>query len=103
MFAAIAIKVAILDSGFVSKSGKKIYGLCHFYKSSHSKAQTGLEISTLAIVDVDFNSAYHVSTRQTSGKSIDDVGTRVDEYLRHFTGDCKLLPNDIGYLVTDGY
>ena len=100
---ATAIKVAALDSSFVSKSGKKTYGLGHFYNSAHSKAQTGLEISTLAIVDVDFNTAYHVSTRQTSEKSIDDAGTRVDEYLRHFTEDCKRLPNDIGYLVTDGY
>jgi hypothetical protein len=36
-------------------------------------------------VDVDFNTAYHVSTRQTSEKTADAEGSRVDEYLLHFT------------------
>jgi hypothetical protein len=52
---------------------------------------------------VDFNTAYHVSTRQTSEKTADADGSRVDEYLRHFTEDCKLLPASIRYLVTDGF
>ncbi len=100
---ATAIKVAAMDCSFVSKSGKKTYGLGNFYNGSQGKAQAGLEISTLVIVDVDFNTAYHVSTRQTSEKTADAEGSRVDEYLLHFTEDCKLLPADIGYLVTDGY
>ena len=100
---AKAIKVAAMDCSFVSKSGKKTYGLGNFYNGSQGKAQTGLEISTLAIVDVDFNTAYHVSTRQTSEKTADAEGSRIDEYLLHFTEDRKLLPADIGYLVTDGY
>lgn len=98
-----ATKIAALDCSFVSKSGTKTHGLGNFYNGSQSKAETGLEISTLAIVDVDFNTAYHVSTRQTSGKTSDADGSRVDEYLLHFKEDCKLLPLCIRYLIADGY
>jgi hypothetical protein len=63
-----ATKVAALDCSFITKSGKMTYGLGNFYNGKQGKAETGLEISTLAIVDVDFNTAYHVSTRQTSDK-----------------------------------
>lgn len=98
-----AVKIAALDASFVSKSGNKTYGLGNFYNGNQSKAETGLEISTLAIVDVDFNTAYHVSTRQTPVKSEDVDGTRVTEYLRHFKEDCHILPKNIRYLATDAY
>ena len=82
-------KMAGLDASFVSKSG--------------GKAETGLEISTLVIVDVGFNTAYHVSTRQTPVKTKDADGSRVTAYLNHFKTDCHALPKDIRYLVTDAY
>jgi len=50
-------KVAALDASFVSKSGGKTYGLGNFYNGKQGKAETGLEISTLVIVDVGFNTA----------------------------------------------
>jgi hypothetical protein len=71
------------------------YGLGNFYNGKQGKAETGLEISTLAIVDVDFNTAYHVSTRQTPDKCEEADGTRVDKYLCHFREDYRLLPKEI--------
>lgn len=100
---ASATKVAAMDCSFISKSGKKTYGLGNFYNGKKGEAETGLEISTLAIVDVDFNTAYHVSTRQTPDKPENTNDTRVDGYLSHFTEDYRLLPKDIHYVVTDGY
>jgi hypothetical protein len=99
----VARKIAVMDASFVSKSGDKTYGLANFYNGCQGKAEKGLEISTLAIVDVDFNTAYHVSTRQTPVKTKDADGSRVTAYLDHFKKDCHALPSDIRYLVTDAY
>ncbi|MFZ2450728.1 MAG: transposase [Methylovulum miyakonense] len=100
---APARKIAVLDASFVSKSGDKTHGLGNFYNGCQGKAEKGLEISTLAIVDVDFNTAYHVSTRQTPVKTKDADGSRVTAYLDHFKKDCHALPKDIRYLATDAY
>ncbi len=100
---ATAQKIAVMDASFVSKSGDKTYGLGHFYNGCQGKAEKGLEISTLAIVDVGFNTAYHVPTRQTPVKTKDADGSRVTAYLEHFKKDCHALPKDIRYLVTDAY
>jgi hypothetical protein len=43
-------------------SGKHTYGLDRFYNSKPGKAEKGLEISTLALVDVTDNTAYNLST-----------------------------------------
>lgn len=98
-----AILIAATDCSFISKSGKKTYGLGNFYNGKISKAERGLEISTLAIIDIEFNTAYHVSTRQTPA-TLDDDDTRVSTYLNHFKEDVHLLPENVErYLVTDGY
>jgi len=56
-------KIAALDASFMEKSGEKTYGLGKFYNSKQSKAENGWEISTLAVIDVDYNTAYHLTTR----------------------------------------
>lgn len=43
-----------MDCSFISKSGDKTYGLAKFWNSKQAKAEKGLEISTLAVVDVDY-------------------------------------------------
>jgi hypothetical protein len=97
-----AVKIAAMDCSFVAKSGKKTYGLAQFWNGKQGKAEKGLEISTLAVVDVDYNTAYHVSTRQTPAESKDGE-TRVHDYVRHFQKDCYALPEDVRYVVTDAY
>jgi len=71
-------------------------------KFFEKKLYPRLEISTLAIVDVDYNTAYNLSTRQTSVKLINDE-TRIDQYLAHIQEDRASLPPSIRYLVADGY
>jgi hypothetical protein len=94
--------VAAMDCSFISKSGKHTYGLDKFYHGSVSKAEKGLEISTLAVVDVTYNTAYNLSTRQTP--PLDNTSkTRVDQYLDHIRSDIDSLPSCIRYLVVDGY
>jgi hypothetical protein len=86
----------------VTKSGKKTYGLGKFWDGKQGKAENGLEISTLAVVDVDYNTAYHVSTRQTPPES-EEGETRVHDYVRHFKKDCYAFPEDALYVATDAY
>lgn len=97
-----AVKIAAWDCSFVTKSGKKTYGLAQFWNGKQGKAEKGLEISTLAVVDVDYNTAYHVSTRQTPPESKEGE-TSVHDYVRHFQKDCYALPEEIRYVVTDAY
>jgi hypothetical protein len=94
--------VAVMDCSFSPKSGQQTYGLDHFYNSQHSRAEKGLELSTLALVDVDYNTAYHFSSRQTP-KLDDPKETRVDWYLKHLHDDHSALPPGIRYVVADGY
>lgn len=50
--------VAAMDCRFNDNSGKQTYGLDKFYTSQPSKAEQGLEISNLALVEVDYHTAY---------------------------------------------
>lgn len=99
---ATACIIAALDCSFIKKSGDKTYGLGKFWNSKQAKAEKGLEISTLAIVDVDYNTAYHVSTRQTAPESAKGE-TRIHDYVRHFKKDCHALPKSVRYIATDAY
>src|SRR5262252_11148242 len=40
------------DASFLAKSGKRTFGLGHFFNGCASRAERGLEISTLAVVDI---------------------------------------------------
>jgi hypothetical protein len=97
-----ATLIGVMDCSFVRKSGDKTYGLGKFWDSKQGKAEKGLEISTLAVVDVDYNTAYHVSTCQTPPESKEGE-TRVNDYVRHFKEDCHALPKNVRYIVTDAY
>ena len=44
--------VSAHDASFIPKSGKQTFGLGHFFNGCASRAERGLEMSTLAVVDV---------------------------------------------------
>jgi hypothetical protein len=44
--------VSAHDASFLPKSGKQTFGLGHFFNGCASRAERGLELSTLAVVDV---------------------------------------------------
>jgi hypothetical protein len=94
--------IAAVDGSFISKSGKQTYGLDKFYKESLSQVEKGLKISTLAVVDVTYNTAYNRSTHQTPALTKPDE-TRVDQYLAHLRPNRAALPECVRYLVADGY
>jgi hypothetical protein len=79
-----------------------------FYHGSRNQSEYGLEFSELAVVDVDYGTAYHLSMEQTPDtatlhKTIGADKTRIDWYVTHLWRDGPLLPPEIRHLVTDGY
>ncbi len=94
--------VFVMDCSFVQKAGDHTYGLDYFYNGSHSRAEKGLELSTLGIIDVDYNTAYPLSTRQTPHLD-NPKETRVDWYLKHLVEDKAALPAGVRYGIFDGY
>jgi len=114
-------KIAVLDCSFITKSGKKTYGLGFFYDSSHDQACKGLEVSNLAVIDVTDNTGYSLSAWQTpppeeiavlvagqrsaEGDEQEAAAeiTRVDFYAHHVRRDAVYLPDEVKYLVVDGY
>jgi hypothetical protein len=95
----------ILDASFVPKSGKHTYGLDRFWNGSHSRAEKGLEISTLAWLDITDNCAYSLSVEQTppSASTSEPEATRMDVYGDQLSRVVKAHDlRFLRYVVTDG-
>jgi hypothetical protein len=97
--------VLAFDPSFVPKSGQRTPGLDMFWNGAHSRAEKGLEMATLAWVDVTQNSADTLSVEQTpTTLNRDAEQTRIDPYLAHServvtTQQLQALK----YLVADSY
>lgn len=97
-----SVLLLVQDPSFIPKSGKKTFGLGKFFNSCVGKAQRGLEISTLALVDVRMNTAYSLSAKQTPS-SLSSDETRLDFYLSHLQEVVPHILKRVGYAVMDGY
>jgi len=95
----------VLDASFVPKSGQHTYGLDRFWNGSHSRAEKGLELSTLAWLDITDNCAYCLSVEQTppSAATADLEATRMDVSLDQLSRVVKAHDlRFLRYVVTDG-
>ena len=100
-------KIGAIDGTVVSKSGKRTYGRDHFYHSRHDRPERCLEFSELAVVDVDYGTADHLSMEHTPDtatltKILGPEGTRIDWSLSHLWREGSLFPPEVGYLAADG-
>jgi hypothetical protein len=99
--------IAAQDASFIPKSGKQTYGLDHFFNSCAGRAERGLEISTLAVVNVTQNGAYTLAVAQTPpGEELsreDKEQTRIDFYVKQLREHRHWLPGEITYLACDGF
>ncbi len=95
------------DTTFSRKSGKKTYGLDHFWNGSASKAEKGLEVSLISIVDVARNQSLALSAEQTPPqpelKKAEKNHTRIDFYLEHLARTARYFPAEVRYGVVDGF
>src|SRR5438094_3418448 len=75
--------VSAHDASFIPKSGKQTFGLGHFFNGCASRAERGLEISTLAVVDVTRRCAFTLAVSQTPPG---EEALPAASFLRHETG-----------------
>jgi hypothetical protein len=95
----------VIDASFVPKSGKHTYGLDRFWNGSQSRSEKGLEISTLAWLDLTDHCAYCLSAEQTpaSADAGDPETTHMDVYLDQLSRVVKTHDlSFLRYVITDG-
>jgi len=105
------ILIAAQDPSFVSKSGKKTFGMNFFWNGSSGKAEKGLELDVIAVIKVDDKNkeALTLSSRQTVDHLIDKKNqkkekTRIDFYLEHVQKIIsKIIGLGIKYMVADAF
>jgi hypothetical protein len=99
--------IAAQDASFIPKSGKQTFGLGHFFNGCTSRAERGLEIATLAVVDVTRRCALTLAVAQTppgeQAPKAEPDDTRVDCYTQHLHEPRHRLPPSITYHCVDGY
>jgi DDE superfamily endonuclease len=99
--------VSAHDASFIPKSGKQTFGLGHFFNGCASRAERGLEISTLAVVDVTRRCAFTLAVAQTppgeEPTKAKPEESRVDFYKQQLRAHRHRLPPSIIYHCVDGY
>jgi hypothetical protein len=95
------------DTSFSSKSGKHTYGLDTFWNGCAARAEKGLEVSLISILDTQANHSFAVSAEQTPAdpdkKKRAKTETRIDFYLDHLRRTAPYLPRSVKYGVMDGF
>jgi len=99
--------VSAHDASFIPKSGKQTFGLGHFFNGCTSRAERGLEISTLAVVDVTRRCAFTLAVSQTppgeEATQAEPEATRVDFSKQQLRAHRHRLPAAVTYHCVDGY
>lgn len=99
------IHIGVIDCSFISKSGKKTFGIDKFWSGVASQAKYGLEISVLACINVTTGKATFLDATQTPSRLSKKEGakySRTDFYLEQILDCLKSLPT-IVYYVADGF
>jgi DDE superfamily endonuclease len=97
------------DASFIPKSGKQTFGLGPFFNGCANRAERGLEISTLAVVEVTRRCAFPLAVAQTppgadeaTSKQAEEE-TRIDFYKQQLRDQRQRLPPSVKYHCVDGY
>ena len=106
-------QIVVVDCTFVEKSGRHTYGVDWFYNGKTQRPERGLELSVVAIVDLEQNTGYALSAQQTeAGLSAQPEGSadgpappgnRIEFYLGHLAYCMSYFPIWIRYVVADGF
>jgi hypothetical protein len=99
--------ISAQDASFIPKSGKQTFGLGHFFNGCAGRPERGLEISTLAVVDVTRRCAFTIACAQTPPGEKGEKGeleeTRMDFYKQQLRAHRHRLPAEVKYHCVDGY
>lgn len=101
--------ISAQDASFIPKSGKQTFGLGHFFNGCANRAERGLEIATLAVVDVTRRCAFTLAVAQTppgadkATSEQEKEETRIDFYKQQLRDQRQRLPERVKYHCVDGY
>jgi hypothetical protein len=101
--------ISAQDASFIPKSGKQTFGLGYFFNGCANRAERGLEISTLAVVDVTRRCAFTLAVAQTppgadeATSEQEEAETRIDFYKQQLRDQRPRLPERVKYHCVDGY
>jgi hypothetical protein len=97
--------IAAFDPSFIPKSGKQTPGLGKWWSGKDQCTLKGLEISSLAIVDVSAGTAMSLEAVQTPSKEVLAAKKQnlVSHYVSIITRHLSTLKAMVKYLVADGY
>jgi hypothetical protein len=95
------------DTSFSKKSGKQTDGLDYFFNGTAARAERGLEVSLISLLDVARNQALALSAEQTppqpTKKRAEKTNTRIDFYPEHLRRTARYFPEAVKYGVVDGF
>ena len=94
------------DPTYLDKSGKHTPGIGYFYSGAAGKYKRGLEISGIAVVDLDQNTAYHLEAIQTPSarkSTLEDGQSIVDHYANILVSRSAQLSQISQILAVDAY
>jgi hypothetical protein len=95
--------IEVQDASFVPKSGKYTPGLGSFFNGCAGRPERGLEISTLALVNVTRGYAVTRHVAQTPpGTKATQEDSRLVWYAQQVLQQRATLPPQVKYLVVDG-
>ena len=96
-------RVLAFDPTFIPKAGHHTFGRNRFWNGLKNRAEKGLEVSALAVVDLARKQALNLSVQQT--RSVEDTptdATLIDQYLIHIRQVQPTLLASETYLCIDG-
>ncbi len=94
--------IAVFDPSFIKKSGKKTHGLGKFWNGSNSRAEKGLEIGCVGVVNIDTKDCLVVSANQTEPIA-NENGNRIDRYIEHISKSFPYFLNNTEHISVDGF
>jgi DDE superfamily endonuclease len=100
--------ISAQDASFIPKSGRQTFGLGHFFNGCAGRAERGLEISTLAVMDVRHRCAFTLAVAQTpptcaTATKQDQEAILVDFCTQQLRARHHRLPAWGTYHAVDGY
>lgn len=96
-----ASRLIVADCTFLPKSGKATPHIGKFWNGCVGKAMPGQELSTLAVVDIEKHTAFHLESLLTPGSHRDEE-SRTDFYVKQIIDRATELKQLADYLVYDG-
>lgn len=98
--------IAVFDPTFIPKSGKHTPHVDWHWSTTAAKIKRGIEMGSLAVVDIRNHTAFSLEARQTPvfEKGLDREETLIDHYLGFVLEHSQTMKElGIRYHVADGY